>query len=61
GQRLAAELRGDGYRGLIYPSVRHKGGRCFVAFDPGIIQNVRPGASWQLVWQGTPEFTIKGL
>lgn len=60
GQRLAAELRADGYRGLIYPSVRHFGGRCFVAFDPGIIQNVRPGASWRLVWQGTPEFTIEG-
>ena len=61
GQRLAAELRGQGHRGLVYPSVRHKGGRCFVAFDPGIIQNVRPGASWKLVWNGTPEFTIEGL
>jgi len=61
GQRLATELRGEGHRGLIYPSVRHDGGRCFVAFDPGIIQNVRPGASWKLVWNGTPEFTIEGL
>ena len=61
GQRLAADLRAEGYRGLIYPSVRHPGGRCFVAFDPGIIQNVRPGASWKLVWQGAPEFTIEGL
>jgi len=61
GQRLAAALRGEGYRGLIYPSVRHDGGRCFVAFDPGIIQNVRPGASWKLVWNGAPEFTIEGL
>ncbi|HAE01396.1 MAG TPA: hypothetical protein DCG04_08025, partial [Rhodospirillaceae bacterium] len=49
------------HRGLIYPSVRHEGGRCFVAFDPGIIQNVRPGASWKLIWNGTPEFTIEGL
>ncbi|WP_339640006.1 RES family NAD+ phosphorylase [Jannaschia helgolandensis] len=61
GQRLAADLRAEGYRGLIYPSVRHPGGRCFVAFDPGIIQNVRPGASWKLVWQGAPEFTVEGL
>lgn len=61
GQRLAADLRSEGYRGLIYPSVRHPGGRCFAAFDPGIIQNVRPGASWKLVWQGAPEFTIEGL
>ncbi|MEM9229389.1 MAG: RES family NAD+ phosphorylase [Pseudomonadota bacterium] len=61
GQRLAADLRAEGHRGLIYPSVRHPGGRCFVAFDPGIIQNVRPGASWKLIWQGAPEFTIEGL
>lgn len=61
GQALAADLRREGHRGLIYPSVRHEGGRCFVAFDPGIIQNVRPGASWELVWNGTPEFTIEGI
>lgn len=61
GQRLASDLRAEGHRGLIYPSVRHPGGRCLVAFDPGIVQNVRPGASWDLVWDGAPEFTIRGL
>jgi len=61
GQALAADLRREGHRGLIYPSVRHEGGRCFVAFDPGIIQNVRPGASWKLVWSGAPEFAIEGV
>ncbi|KPQ08637.1 MAG: RES domain [Saliniramus fredricksonii] len=61
GQRLAADLRSEGHRGLIYPSVRHAGGRCFVAFDPGIIQNVRPGAGWRLVWRGAPEFTVEGI
>lgn len=61
GQALAANLRRKGHRGLIYPSVRHEGGRCFVAFDPGIIQNVRPGASWKLVWKGAPEFAIEGV
>lgn len=58
GQSLASDLRRDGHRGLIYPSVRHPRGRCFVAFDPGIIQNVRPGASWTLKWQGRPEFSL---
>jgi hypothetical protein len=61
GQALASDLRRAGHRGLIYPCVRNVGGRCFVAFDPGIIQNVRPGASWKLVWAGAPEFTIEGL
>ena len=61
GQALAAGLRREGHRGLIYPSVRHQGGRCFVAFDPGIIQNVRPGASWRLKWKGEPEYSVEGL
>ena len=61
GQALALTLRGEGHRGLIYPSVRHPGGRCFVAFDPGIVQNVRPGASWVLTWSGAPEFSLRAL
>lgn len=61
GQALATDLRRAGHRGLIYPSVRRRGGRCFVAFDPGVPQNVRPGASWMLVWTGSPDFTIQGL
>lgn len=61
GQKLAAELRREGHRGLLYPSVRHAGGRCLVAFDPGIVQNVRPGASWKLTWTGTPEYSIEGI
>ncbi len=61
GQALAEALRRAGHRGLLYPSVRHAGGRCFVAFDPGIVQNVRPGAAWRLVWDGTPDYTLEGL
>lgn len=58
GQALARELRAEGHRGLLYPSVRHKGGRCFVAFDPHIVQNVRPGASWTFTWSGTPDYEL---
>ena len=35
------------------------GGRCFVVFDPGIIQTVRPGASWTLIWAGAPAYTLR--
>lgn len=63
---IAAHEHGDDVAGtlrtrLLVSLVRHPGGRSFVAFDPGIIQNVRPGASWALVWSGEPEFTLKAV
>ncbi len=61
GQALALDLRRAGHRGLLYPSVRHPGGRCLVAFDPAIIQNVRPGARWNLVWNGSPDYSVEAL
>lgn len=58
GQAFARDLRSEGWRGLVYPSVRRPGGTCFAAFDPQIVQNVRPGAKWLLSWTGTPHFTV---
>lgn len=59
GQRLAADLRRDGSRGLIYPSVRAPEGNCLVCFVPGAVQDVRPGASWTLAWTGTPDYDVR--
>lgn len=59
GQALAYKLRQDGHRGLLYPSVRHTEGRCFVAFDPAVVQNVRPGATWELSWRGSADFVTR--
>lgn len=53
GQGLAASLRRNGGRGLIYPSVRHRGGTCLVAFEPNVVQDVTPGARWRLRWTGS--------
>lgn len=61
GQALALALRRDGQRGLLYPSARRSKGLCFVAFDPGIIQNVRPGASWRFVWEGSPDYSLHAI
>lgn len=61
GQALALALQREGHRGLIYPSVRQAGGRCLVAFDPGSVQNVRPGASWALTWDGSPDYAVTAL
>lgn len=58
GQALADELRREGARGIIYPSVRRHSGTCLVAFHPHLVQNVRPGARWKLTWDGSPEYTV---
>jgi hypothetical protein len=34
GQRFGARLREKGSNGLVYPSVRHRGGRCVAALRP---------------------------
>lgn len=60
GQGLADGLRRAGSRGLIYPSVRAPGD-CLVCFEPNAIQNVRPGAAWDLTWEGTPDYTLAAV
>ncbi|MCQ8278704.1 RES family NAD+ phosphorylase [Acetobacteraceae bacterium KSS8] len=60
GQGLARRLRDDGGKGdagpasngLVYPSVRHPGGTCLVAFRPSLVQNLRQGGLWRLSWTG---------
>lgn len=58
GQTLAETLRRDGSNGIVYPSVRYPNGTCLVAFHPHLVQNVRPGARWRLIWDGTPDYTV---
>jgi RES domain-containing protein len=54
GQALARHLRrAASGNGIVYPSVRHPGGTCLVAFRPDLVQNLRQGAVWRLRWQGT--------
>lgn len=58
GQNLAEERRRTGAIGLIYPSVRAPGENCLVCFVPQAIRGVRPGASWDLTWNGTPDYSL---
>lgn len=58
GQAFAAALRREGARGIVYPSSRRAKGTCLVAFHPHLVQNVRPGARWKLVWDGTAEYAV---
>ena len=61
GQALARELIDAGSRGLIYPSVRNMGGTCIVAFEDNAVQDVTPGSCWQIVWNGSPNWTATAV
>ena len=54
GQALAARLRANGDNGIVYPSVRHDGGTCLVAFWPKLIRDFQKGETWILTWAGDP-------
>lgn len=58
GQRLAGELREAGFGGVVYPSVRRKGGTCLAAFRTTMVQNVRQGSTWELTWAGSAEYAV---
>ena len=57
-QRLAGELLAAGSLGVIYPSVRARGGTCLACFRPAIVTNVRRGQTFRFEWQGSPEPVI---
>jgi hypothetical protein len=62
GQALAVRLRKEaGSAGIVYPSVRHEGGTCLVAFRPDLVQNLRQGGIWRLEWQGVPTPSVARL
>lgn len=53
GNALAETVRGRGLNGIIYPSVRDRGGTCFVALRPHAVQSVAMGGVYRLAWSGS--------
>lgn len=51
-QRLAEELLAVASAGVVYPSVRHKGGTCIACFRPALVNNVRKGNSVSITFDG---------
>jgi RES domain-containing protein len=51
-QALARQLLQQGSAGLIYPSVRHRGGTCLACFRPALVVNVRK--NWVLTLEFSP-------
>jgi len=52
GNKLAEVVRAAGHNGVIYPSVRHRGGTCIVALWPQAVQSVAQGRVLRLTWNG---------
>lgn len=61
GNAVAAQARAEGHNGIIYPSVRHKGGTCIAALWPNVVQSVVQGAMVRLTWTGTPDYVCETL
>ena len=61
GNALAARARAEGHNGIIYPSVRHKGGTCIAALWPNVVQSVVQGSIYRLTWSGGPAFAVETL
>ncbi|MCM0754210.1 RES family NAD+ phosphorylase [Desulfovibrio aminophilus] len=51
-QSLAAVLLDTGSAGIVYPSVRLRGGTCLVCFRPALVNNVRKGTRRTIKWDG---------
>ena len=61
GNAIAAGARAEGHNGIIYPSVRHKGGTCIAALWPNVVQSVVQGAIVRLTWSGSAEYHVQTL
>ena len=52
-QALAARLRNEGSDGLVYPSVRHRGGECVGLFYPDLAKSAVQSRYLDYHWDGT--------
>ena len=60
-QEFARRLLAAGSHGVVYRSVRHRGGECIACFRPKLVQNVRAAAHYEFRWTGTPTPEISRL
>lgn len=58
-QSLGESLLQQGSSGIVYPSVRRKGGTCLACFRPALVDNVRKGARYRFTWRGSPTPAIR--
>lgn len=57
-QRLAEHLLDAGSLGIVYPSVRRRGGTCLACFRPALVMNVRKARTYSFRWEGQPKPSV---
>lgn len=57
-QRLAEKLLEAGSLGIVYPSVRRRGGTCVACFRPALVMNVRKAKTYRFRWDGQPKPSV---
>lgn len=57
-QRLAEKLLESGSLGIVYPSVRRRGGTCLACFRPALVMNVRKAKTYRFQWHGQPKPSV---
>ena len=59
-QDLAQELLDAGSLGVVYPSVRRRGGTCVACLRPPLVMNVRKDKTYRFAWKGRlkPEISL---
>lgn len=60
-QALARELLAAGSNGVVYGSVRRRGGTCLACFRPRLVSNVRIGGHFEYRWQGSRDAEVRAL
>jgi hypothetical protein len=57
-QALGERLLAGGSLGIVYPSVRRRGGTCIACFRPALVGNVRHERTYRFTWTGSPRPSI---
>jgi hypothetical protein len=60
-QRAGRALLDEGSNGILYDSVRHRGGTCIACFRPRLVRRVRVAAHYEYAWTGAKRPAIRRL
>jgi len=60
-QQIARGLFDAGANGIVYDSVRHKGGTCLACFRPRLVKKVRVAAHYEYAWNGGKTPAVRRL